>query len=202
MSVIKFRHKSDLRELPEIPNELQQGLKTLLKDKINADGLTFFERLEAIYSYLDKYNVFVATFSVCSKGCNHCCTNDVLISRLEAEYITYKGGDVLDQGTTITTNNKGRCPFLATNGSCSIYENRPFNCRTLHTLDDPKYCKNGTDTHQIYGSASGGYGVPAYSTLAGWLKKIHQINNQPYRDIRDWFPSKPTLMQQLFKKLS
>lgn len=198
-SVIQFRDKRDVRPLPSIPDDLVAGMRTLADTKINADGLTLFDRLEAVYAYLDRYNAFVASFAVCQKGCNHCCRIGVQVSRLEAEYITVKGGPMLDQGDAMTMGHEGVCPFLAKDGGCSIYASRPFNCRTFHTLDDPKYCVEGTEDHQTYGSAGMGYGVTIYVELARWLQGIHESNGLPYRDIRDWFPTvrPPSLIARL-----
>lgn len=188
-SVIKFRDKYDIRPLPPIPDDLAAGMRNLINTKINVDGLSLFDRLEAIYAYLDRFNTFVASFAVCQKGCNHCCRFDVRISRLEAEYITVKGGPMLHQGNAMTAGHEDTCPFLANDGGCSIYATRPFNCRTFHTLDDPKYCITGDESHQTYGASGLGYGVTIYAKLAAWLEYIHESNGLPYRDIRDWFPN-------------
>lgn len=202
-AVIKFRDKRDIRPLPPIPDGLVTGMQELIDTKINVNGAaTLFDRLEAIYAYLDRYNAFVASFAVCQKGCNHCCRIGVSVSRLEAEYITVNGGPTLNQGGTMTLGRESVCPFLAKDGGCSIYATRPFNCRTFHTLDDPKYCVSGNEDHQTYGSAGMGYGVTIYAELARWLKGIHESNGQPYRDIRDWFPTgrQPSLIERFLRK--
>lgn len=191
-SIIEFRDKSAIRPLPKIPGELLDAWRKLVKSNLEQDGWTNFSRLEAIYAFLDRYNAFVASFAVCQKGCNHCCRIAVSVTRLEAEYITWKEGPKLDQGKSITTrHNHEPCPFLSTGGDCSIYANRPFNCQTFHTLDDPKYCANGIEEHQTYGSAGKGYGVSVYIAIALWLKSVHESRDRPIepsRDIRDWFP--------------
>lgn len=188
--VIQFRDKKDIRPLPPIPDQLVADSRQLIDTKINAKGSTLFDKLAAVYSFLDRYNAFVSTFAVCQKGCSHCCRIDIGVSRLEAEYITVNGGPELDQESSRTAGHKGACPFLAKDGACSIYERRPFNCRTFHTLDDPKYCASGDVDHQTYGSSGMGYGVTIYLLLATWLHSIHEERGLPYRDIRDWFPSR------------
>jgi Fe-S-cluster containining protein len=198
-----FRDKTDIRPLPPIPDELAAGLHELIETRINAPGLTLFQRLEAVYAHLDRYNAFVATFAVCRKGCSYCCRIDVDIGQLEAEYIALKSGAPLDAGSTRTTGHRDACPFLARDGSCSVYAARPFNCRTFHTLDDPKYCADGDEDHQTYGAAGAGYGVSAYALLARWLKGVHERRGAPYRDIRDWFPGAPakqSLLNRLFRR--
>lgn len=197
MKPIQFRDKRDLCTLPPIPKDLLKGMQELIDTKINGRGVSLFESLEAVYAYMDRFNAFVATFAVCQKGCSHCCKIGVEVSRLEAEYISVKGGPMLDQGSSRTASREGSCPFLGKNGACTIYDRRPFNCRTFHTLDDPKYCANLDEEHQTYGSAGTGYGVTIYSDLARWLDHVHQSRGLPYRDIRDWFPQQPSLIQRL-----
>lgn len=189
---IKFRDKRDIRPLPPIPDELVAGMQELFATKINSRSLTLFEKLEAVYAFTDRFNAFVATFAVCQKGCNHCCQIDVQVSRIEAEYITFKGGPQLDhQGEARTTGHRTACPFIGADGGCKVYSTRPFNCRTFHTLDDPKYCADGDVDHQVYGAAGKGYGVRFYQAIAAWLKDVHESKGLPYRDIRDWFPAQP-----------
>jgi len=185
---IRFRDKKDIQPLPPIPEEFESGMRLLIDETINGKGLSLFEKLEGVYAFLDRYNAFVSTFSVCQKGCAHCCRIDVNMSRLEAEYITFKGGPMLDQGSKFSVGHSTPCYFLTENSTCSIYALRPFNCRTFHTLDDPKYCVDGYEEHQTYGSAGKGYGVNIYSELARWLSELHMYRCLPYRNIRDWFP--------------
>jgi Fe-S-cluster containining protein len=197
---IQFRDKKDIRPLPQIPSKFAADMQELLKTKINRPELTYFQKLEAIYAFTDRFNAFVATFAVCQKGCNHCCKIDVQVSRIEAEYITFKGGPQLDQGEVQTIGHRTACPFIGKDGSCTVYDTRPFNCRTFHTLDDPKYCADGDVDHQVYGAAGVGYGVGFYRGIAAWLKGVHDTSGLPYRDIRDWFPSKPSLMNRLISR--
>lgn len=181
-----FRSKDDLNwQLPQIPIELVAAFRQLVETRLNIDRLSPLQCLEAIYAYLNQYNRFVATFSVCQKGCSACCHIDVAVTRLEADYITKKTGRTFSRGTNITTEHRRPCPFLQLDtGACSIYDARPFNCRTFHTLDDPKYCST-EESHQVYGVSTLGYSSRIYYQLAEWLQ-AQQHNHS--RDIRDWFP--------------
>lgn len=188
-SIIRFRDKHDIQPLPPIPKKLNEQMRNLVDTKLNSD-LTIFEKLKAVFKFLDEYNAFVATFSVCQKGCSHCCKIDVSVSRLEAEYISQKSGATLNQGNNVTHGHGDPCTFLGKDGACEIYSFRPFNCRTFHTLDDPKYCVDGITSHQVYGVSTMGYGSLILLSLASWLKLFHDENNLAYRDVRDWFPRK------------
>lgn len=185
---ISFRDRSNLRQIPPIPEHLIKAMYDLEKVIGNLD-LSDLQKLTSAYAALNQFNAFVATFAVCQKGCSHCCKMDVQMSHLEAEFIMHHGGPSLENGQLSTGGHTSSCRFLSKDGSCGIYSIRPFHCRTFHTLDDPKYCADGKIPHQTYGSAAIGYGVPLYAGLANWLKDIHQNKRLPYRDIRDWFPS-------------
>jgi Fe-S-cluster containining protein len=190
-SVVRvYRDKNDVPPLPPIPDELRREFREDFAAMMNSRDLDLFQKLEAAYAYFDRYNAFVSTFAVCSKGCNHCCKMDVQLTRLEAEYIQLKTGGKhrVDGGSRRTTGHRDACPFLGEGGACSIYSARPFNCRTFHALDDPKYCKTGED-HKTYGSAGFGYGADTYLSFAVWLETLHAAKGYQTRDIRDWFPA-------------
>ncbi|HEP6430828.1 TPA: YkgJ family cysteine cluster protein [Burkholderia cenocepacia] len=209
ISPIKLHKPAGKTALPPIPKKLITDWQNVVDTELNVPGGTMLTRLEAVYGYLDRYAEFVSTFSVCSKGCSHCCSIDVSVSRLEAEYIMWKGGPAFDQrGRAQTTGHKDACTFLSEDGSCSIYATRPFNCRTFFTLDDPKYCETPEVDHEVYGAASIGYGVSVYAGIAMWIGDWQKAHKLPYRDIRDWFPKpvpevastepKRTLIDRLF----
>lgn len=176
--------------LPDIPDILLDGMKILLEQTIESNEYTFLDKLSRLYSFMDEFNAFVSTFSVCKKGCAHCCKFDVNISRFEAEYIAINTNSSLEIGISKSFNNVSECPFLTHTGVCSIYEFRPFNCRTLHTLDDPNLCIDGKTPHILYGASGMGYGVGFYISAAEWIKDVNARSRSPYRDIRDWFPQK------------
>lgn len=174
-------------KIPSIPQDLAEEVIAMIESGINRPGGTFFDGLRAIYDGIEKFNQFVKTFTVCRKGCSWCCNYDVFISGLEAYYLAFEQGIQIDTHRTITVHHHSPCPFLDLDGSCSVYRSRPLNCRTLHTLDSPHYCKTGNATHEIYGSAGHGYGNDIYAQVAGWIKLVNEKQAMPYRDIRDWF---------------
>jgi len=182
---IIYRDKLDRRELPDFPDSLLNKYESL-KSKTNHSGNNPLYVLEQIYEFMDEYNKFVATFSVCQKGCNHCCKINVDISVLEAEYIRQNINN-LPQSKSLSYKigkTKTPCPFLGTKGQCTIYKYRPFNCRTFHTLDNPKYCETG-ENHQIYGASSVGYGSNMLMNISLVIKKLNGGHNNS--DIRRFF---------------
>lgn len=174
----QYKDKSEEIILPQIPKELNDAFKETLHQ------LNFMknnnERLEKIYEFLDLYNKFVDTFSVCHNGCSACCKNEVQMTKLEAEFIQNNTEHVISNGYF---NKKWDCPFLI-NDSCRIYNVRPFSCRTMHTLDDPKYCETNEE-HRLYGAYLG-KGVPMYEQFASIIKQL----SPDIKDIRYYFKKK------------
>lgn len=167
--------------LPPVPQELQVKFRQVLAQLEHMQSFPL-DLLARLYGFMDEYNRFVATFAVCEKGCSACCEIPVNVSRLEAEYIHRKTGHAI-HNNIIAKNGHSPCPFLAEGGNCSIYQHRPYNCRTFHTLDNPKYCSTGED-HAVYGVSSVGYGSDILADLAA---VIRQVNNGEYHDIRVYF---------------
>ena len=181
--------QSELFEFPEIPKKLVDEFRILKKNITKLNGTRFtivtsFLLLNKIYTYLDSYNQFVSTFSVCKKGCSHCCKNSIHLTALEAEYICQNAEIEPNSIPIKKENNKAFCPFLNKSDQCDIYEFRPFNCRTLHALDHPKYCLTGED-HMLYGASGYGYGVTVYEQLAIIIQQINKHNKND--DIRSFF---------------
>jgi len=171
--------------LPPIPLELAKSYRNVAKQLENM--LSFpMDLLGRLYRFMDEYNKFIATFAVCEKGCSACCSIPVNMSRLEAEYIYQKTGYKVSHNSEIR-NKHSPCPFLGEGNVCSIYEYRPYNCRTFHTLDNPKYCST-SEAHAVYGISSRGYNSEVLSYLAAIIRRV---NNGEYRDIRHYFSRRP-----------
>ncbi|WP_051632684.1 YkgJ family cysteine cluster protein [Nitrincola lacisaponensis] len=180
---VVYRNKTDEFELPPIPKSLDQQFQAL-KVETNQYLDNQLKVLNAMYGYMNKYNKFISGFSVCKKGCSHCCKNDINITSLEAEYIAQNANVKPNSIPVKNENGKSICPFLSEYGECKVYEFRPFNCRTFHALDDPKYCMTD-ENHMIYGSSGHGYGS---IILVKIYHAINQLNGSHRSgDIRSFF---------------
>ena len=108
-----------------------------LFQKLQNSKLGKLKKIELFFSEMEEIYKFIHKFTICKKGCNHCCHYEIAITDLEVEYI--KSKVKINKSKTITTGQA--CPFLK-NGVCSIYEYRPFICRRhLSITDTPDWCK-------------------------------------------------------------
>jgi len=102
----------------------------------------------------------------CDSGCGHCCG---LAPATEAEfqkvkrYVTAKGIVPVDQGV--------KCPFYQ-NGTCAVYEVRPFACQLFG--------------HSARMPCSRGYNVNIDPVVA---KRLVQLNGQPVRLLHELLPN-------------
>ena len=172
-------------DLPEIPDSLYTAFESLAH-KLNSLEETNIQKLDRIYQWLDDFLGFVNTFTRCDE-CDgrmiYCCNADIHITRAEAEYLAHYQQLSVDKSRTVSRNNWSPCPFLK-NKRCSVYQHRPFNCRTLHTLDAPWKCYAEVSNFMI-GSAQHGYGIDLFQDVADYLL---EISRGVIRDIRDFFP--------------
>lgn len=92
----------------------------------------------------------------CKKGCAYCCHIPVNVTLTEValikEYME-ENGTVLSEAQkerarfqarvsdkVRMTSDKSACIFLDDNNACSIYEVRPFKCRSHYVVNDPALC--------------------------------------------------------------
>lgn len=112
---------------PDLKWREEQLLSTFTRHQGNS-----LSKLKDLYSFIDEINSFVAKYTPCKKGCNHCCHIPVSVSSLEIEYIQTKIRKLRRNAPRANVKDyNSPCPFLV-KGACSIYDVRPFYCRS-HT---------------------------------------------------------------------
>jgi hypothetical protein len=95
-------------------------------------------RLEEILESLDKFyrdvdqraQELVALHTgriTCRQACTDCCMDGITVFEVEAQNITRYYGGLLEKGAPYP---EGACAFLGNDGTCRIYEHRPYVCRT------------------------------------------------------------------------
>lgn len=120
----------------QVTPKIQQREDSLLQ-KLQMSKLGKLKKLEVFFAEMEAIYDFIHKFTVCEKGCNHCCHYEIAITDLEVEYIKSK---IKIKKSNLNPFAKS-CPFLK-KGICSIYEYRPFICRRhLSIADTSKWCK-------------------------------------------------------------
>lgn len=148
--------------LPKALRRAEEKLRTVQRDAAASRllesakrGRSVMQRVMWLQHAASAWARPMARVAACRKGCSHCCTIPVTISRTEAERIATVSGRALaadvssvrpgDLDTAKALREAQErlregwtgvaCPFLR-DGACSIYDVRPFACRTLLNLDD------------------------------------------------------------------
>lgn len=184
---MKFRTIEEAKavQIPDLPQSYVDQFNALEK-VVRTGNESTVSKLRKIYELTDTLTAFVAPYMVCEKGCSHCCRIDVHVSSVEAQYIEKNLGLVPRAGHSVSSGHsaaKRSCPFLSSGSTCSIYQHRPFACRTFHTVDDPAFCEDLGAFHVTYSRKNNGM-------LNKLFLMINYINgNRPVRDIRDFFPT-------------
>ncbi|MDO9237844.1 MAG: YkgJ family cysteine cluster protein [Aquabacterium sp.] len=159
-------------------------------------------KLPKLYALMELVSEVRSPHLACNAGCSACCrTIPVEISDLEAKHIaaaTGRAPAVLPPGRhTIPGNAPGRtntpCPFLVDN-LCSIYEHRPFNCRSLGVVDrDSLTC---SEENTALTRANDPRAVPVYMTkMLAFDPLFSELTNRAgtiWADIRQFFPAQTT----------
>jgi hypothetical protein len=63
----------------------------------------------------------------CGRGCSSCCVDGLTVFEVEAESIRRHYPELLATGRP---HPEGACAFLDEEGTCRVYEHRPYVCRT------------------------------------------------------------------------
>ncbi|MFP6557092.1 YkgJ family cysteine cluster protein [Paraburkholderia sp. B3] len=185
MTPIKFRTIEEAKALtfPKTPKEhIDEARRDF--DFVRGANASRLAKVKRIYHAADLLASEISPLAVCQKGCGHCCHIDVGVTEIEAQYIERNTGARKNFGTSRSSGHgetKTPCPFLSVDHTCSIYEFRPFACRTYFAFDDPRYCNDNHVTHVTYDAR----GNPI---LADFARLLLELNGQGrWRDIRDFF---------------
>jgi len=151
--------------------------------------------LKKSYAFIDRImQADINPHLTCKRGCSHCCTIPVAVCAPEAHLIAQHTRRNLDlseeEPLTAEQNADAPCVFLK-NNECSIYEVRPYVCRTFGSFEDPKYCAEGSSDHYLTRLE-----VPfkeGHGTLINWIAFTVMANlgsrdqQLQIKDIRQFF---------------
>lgn len=178
------RSDAFLAALPADLNALDDRVEGALAHE-NASPKT---KLGKVYRLADAAAVAAAPYVACRKACSACCKMNVSITSLEAERLAAVSGRRMQVPHRPVTHDEGRfagvpCPFLV-DDVCSVYDSRPYACRTHFSFDlDSYWCQPerayvGGMRMVRLGGAKAAYEAIARATKLGG-----------FADIRDFFPS-------------
>lgn len=142
--------------------------------------------MRSAYRFIDEMTQSMADYSVCAKGCSHCCKLDVHISSLEAEYIEKNTEYSISFGNADREKytNDVYCPFHdPETAQCQIYDFRPMACRWFFAYDDPQLCEDPLQMHAI----STDKGSPSIPHLKNLRNNINRASQNKIYDVRVYF---------------
>lgn len=139
------------------------------------------KKLEILYSFMSELSSFTSRFTPCQKGCSACCHYKVSVSLIEVEYIEKRTKYRRNKMVGPVGSFHGKpCPFLE-NGSCSIYEVRPFMCRRHHVLTpDASWCEPNISNNKSFPqlgftNVDGAFGIIRLESNTKDLYDIRQL---------------------------
>lgn len=128
----------------------QRKALALIPAKLQAREDRFFEqmrrakigpakKLAMLYSLMEELSEAISPLTPCKNGCSLCCHYNVSVSEIEVAYIEKHTKHRRLKALGEKRDYHGEaCPFLL-DGSCSIYESRPFVCRRHSALTPNAY---------------------------------------------------------------
>lgn len=169
-----------------IPPELSNR-EDKFQRKLALENSSALNKLRKIFSLIDELGKAAGSYVACGRGCSACCNINVMVSQLEASFIEKETGVKSVQVTNSQSHREdeflGRpCSFLD-EGSCSIYEARPFACRKHWSFDASAYWCDPARAFAAnlpmlgFSGAEGAY-FDATRIMSGGV----------FADIRDFFP--------------
>lgn len=168
-----------------IPPELSNWEATIQR-KQASENASSRNRLQKIYSLMTDLVKAAEPYVACSKGCSACCKMNVMISQIEANFIEKETGVKPAQVTNGFLHPQDKfigvpCPFLE-DGSCSIYDVRPFACRKHLSFDTSPYWCDPARTLTV------GFPMLEFSGAQDAFLDVTRLKTGGvFADIRDFF---------------
>jgi Fe-S-cluster containining protein len=164
-------------------------------DRLSRGAASSRSKLPKLYGLMEEFGELRAPHVSCKAGCSTCCERiPVEISDLEAKHIA------MVTGRPVAAVSPGRhsrldfkdtpCPFLV-DLRCSIYEHRPYPCRSLASIDRDALTCSSLNTNLTI--AKDPRAVPVTMTRMDMFDPLYrEINSRAgtaWADIRQFFPT-------------
>ena len=134
---IKFAEIKLKKLLADMPPSLDKLEGQIFERLVNSKR-NDLNKLEHLYDVMGKFSKFIDSYTPCKNHCSKCCHIRVDISEIEIQHIEKKYKIKRNKNLKPNTDGSGSpCVFLK-NDTCSIYEGRPFMCRShfFYTPDE------------------------------------------------------------------
>lgn len=172
------------------PDALQQ--EDRLPVTIRSMNASARSRLQKVYRVADDLFKVREEFVACGRGCSSCCHMNVMVSAIEAQRMAKASGRALRTVPRSIVHRPGEfsgtaCPFLGSDGACTVYEDRPLACR-MHASFYRDAARCAIEVMDV---------VPAQMVnYSGLSEALHAIGEggapAVMADIRDFFPTPTT----------
>ena len=153
-------------------NLITDLINTITKEACNFQKSKLISLVSELYNMTETSITEITQYKSCTIGCAACCRFLVETTAIEAEYTRQYIDSHFDSKTKYWLTKKIiqvakqqprqmnflsefdrenyyskfiACPFLTDNNTCSIYQVRPFLCRTCFVFTDPQNCLPGGD---------------------------------------------------------
>lgn len=190
-------HVESKRKLAAIEEAMTPQWKKSMHERVaglSSQASSPRSKLPKLYLLMEEVGELRSQHVACKAGCSACCrTIPVEISDLEARHIAAATGKAMAKlpagRHTVLQNVQTPCPFLLEN-QCSIYEHRPYNCRSLAAVDrDALSC---SEENTALTRAKDPRAVPVVMTKMKAFDPLYLeiIGRKPvaWADIRQFFP--------------
>lgn len=180
-----------LKKRPFFAEWMNAAVKDIVKSRTTPD-----KKFLGLLSLVKVVAADIAPHAACDRGCSHCCNMTVVLGAHEAFAIGRVIGVTPQQPPPMRTQEeyvsmyeRVPCPFLK-NHACSIYAYRPIACRTHFNISKyPELC----DIVNYPGSDVPNLDLRPIWTAAAMIYGL----DEPYGDIREYFPNGATEVQSL-----
>jgi len=158
-----------------LPLKLLEAEDTL-PSRVRALNAATRSKIYLIYQVADDISLVREPFVACKKSCSSCCHMNVSLTKAEAERLAKAVGRKMAPIADFSRHAPDKfagmpCPFLDTQGACSIYADRPLSCRkhssffetamschpsVMNTIEGPQVAFSGLDEALFTASGSDG----------------------------------------------
>jgi len=172
--------------LASIPKDLN-ARDDVIAQQLRRDNSSAKSKLGKIYSLMTEVSQAITPYVACGKGCSDCCKMNVSISIIEAERLS-----AVSKKLMAIVKHPVRhpdevfvgvpCPFLV-DDACSVYEARPYACRSHYSFDTSAYwCHPARANEGEMSLLHMGGARQAYDEI------VVSSRLRGFADIRDFFP--------------